>query len=338
MDRVAQELAKIQPMDRVAQELAKIQQLALDADEPEATAAMLGALRRQLERKLPPGGNGGAAVAGGSSSAPAVRSEHHLLFLVHGIGRHDDFMEGRGLSWDGMPDGQGNGPGGNKEFRDLLETQLKTRLRSLNAQLEVHSVEWHSEVRGSEGGASAEKVAAASSGGRDSAEPREAGSEAADAAAGGGVSGLDSAGAAGEGETEADDEALLRACMPEGVADMRSFMRENVMDGLYYMSRAHCQKVVDAVAGQLRSKYETFVSEHPGFEGGVSVMAHSFGSVIIYDLLSKAGRAVRGIAYPRLPFSVDCFFTCGSPAAMFLVSRRLDQVRVVKKCPVLNCF
>ena len=34
-------------------------------------------------------------------------------------------------------------------------------------------------------------------------------------------------------------QELLRACMPEGAGDMRSFMRENVMDVFYYLTTSH---------------------------------------------------------------------------------------------------
>jgi hypothetical protein len=235
-------------MDRMAQELAAIQRIALDADEPAVATARLGALRRQLEKKLLPAARYAsdvvAPVAGGAPTSEPVSSEQHLLFLVHGIGRHDDFLEGLGLTWDGLPDGQGHGPGGNREFRELLEAQLKTRLRSLSAQIEVHSVEWHSHVRGSEAVGAAAKGGVAAAGGaaaavgRDSVEPRDAGARPAETPA-------DSVSAGGapayvvcdEEGSGSEDEALLRACMPEGVADMRSFMRENVMDGIYYMTR-----------------------------------------------------------------------------------------------------
>mmetsp|Transcript_12790 Transcript_12790/g.40963 ORF Transcript_12790/g.40963 Transcript_12790/m.40963 type:complete len:199 (+) Transcript_12790:396-992(+) len=113
--------------------------------------------------------------------------------------------------------------------------------------------------------------------------------------------------------------------MPEGAGDMRSFMRENVMDVFYYLTTSHGQRIIDAVADQLTSKYRAFVAEHPGFSGGVSIFGHSFGTIITYDLLTKAGRAVGGVSYPVLPFPVDCFFACGSPAALFLVSRRHER-------------
>mmetsp|Transcript_13104 Transcript_13104/g.44065 ORF Transcript_13104/g.44065 Transcript_13104/m.44065 type:complete len:144 (+) Transcript_13104:65-496(+) len=119
-------------MERIGAELAAIQRIALDADQPEAAAALLGALRRTLEKKLGAAEESGAGCA--AAAAPPVCSRQHLLFLVHGIGRHDDFIDGKNLSWDGQPDGKGDGPGGNREFRELIEAQLRTRLRGIKAE------------------------------------------------------------------------------------------------------------------------------------------------------------------------------------------------------------
>ncbi|EOD17299.1 hypothetical protein EMIHUDRAFT_244155 [Emiliania huxleyi CCMP1516] len=129
-------------MERIGAELAAIQRIALDADHPEAAAALLGALRRTLEKKLGAAEESGAGCA--AAAASPVCSRQHLLFLVHGIGRHDDFIDGKNLSWDGQPDGKGDGPGGeltpsdDTTRRTLLWqqqlAQLRTRLRGIKAE------------------------------------------------------------------------------------------------------------------------------------------------------------------------------------------------------------
>ena len=111
-------------MERIGAELAAIQRIALDADHPEAAAALLGALRRTLEKKLGAAEESGAGCA--AAAAPPVCSRQHLLFLVHGIGRHDDFIDGKNLSWDGQPDGKGDGPGG--ELTPSDDTTRRTLL------------------------------------------------------------------------------------------------------------------------------------------------------------------------------------------------------------------
>ena len=69
----------------------------------------------------------------------------HLLFLVHGIGQHDDFVDDRLCSWDGS---EGTS-GGNHEFRELMDGLLNSKLREVPLALAVQSVEWHSRVHGS---------------------------------------------------------------------------------------------------------------------------------------------------------------------------------------------
>ena len=67
---------------------------------------------------------------------------HQLVFMVHGIGQHDDFVDGQFTSWDGT-DGL---VGGNHEFRELLEALLGGRLREVPLWLTVMSVEWHAQL------------------------------------------------------------------------------------------------------------------------------------------------------------------------------------------------
>ena len=67
---------------------------------------------------------------------------HQLLFLVHGIGQHDDFVDGQFLSWDGTEGMMG----GNMEFRQMLEALLGGKLRELPLWLAVRSVEWHAQL------------------------------------------------------------------------------------------------------------------------------------------------------------------------------------------------
>ena len=92
----------------------------------------------------------GAAAATSSRTQQAdMRSDdaacselHQLLFMVHGIGQHDDFVDGQFLSWDGT-EGMA---GGNMEFRQMLEALLGGKLREVPLWLAVQSVEWHAQL------------------------------------------------------------------------------------------------------------------------------------------------------------------------------------------------
>ncbi len=120
-------------------------------------------------------------------------------------------------------------------------------------------------------------------------------------------------------------DALLDACSPEGVVDLRAFTKGQVIDVLHYASAAHGQRVISAVSEQLHSKYQRFLRERPGWRGRVSLVGHSLGSVISLDLVTHAGHTFQGIHFPSLPLRVSNLFLLGSPAALFLVARRQEE-------------
>ena len=178
----------------------------------------------------------GASDGEGVGIRPRLRGPRleHLLFMVHGVGQHDDFRDEMHCSWDGSK----GCVGGNHEFRELLEAQLHGRLKNVPMALAVRSVEWHSAIHTRR--------------------------------------------ADGSGGSEGVD-ALLDACMPQGtqIQQLRTITKENVMDVLYYTSSAHAQAIIDAVAGQLTAKWETFASERGGakaWRGTVHILGHSLGS------------------------------------------------------------
>lgn len=204
--------------------------------------------------------------------------------MIHGIGQHVDFKEGELKSWNG----QVGLDGGNHAFRDLYRVMLETQFRDIPIALEMQSIEWHEELH----------------------EP----------------TGLD---------------AIFELICPEGSAgyamcvyvsmecvvsvliltlslycatvSIREFSKETLMDLLYYLSPRYGQLIVDSVTEQLNQKYRVFMEEHPGWDGKVSIFAHSLGSVITYDLLThEAGtRSKNGVYFPGLEFDVENFFAAG---------------------------
>ena len=46
-----------------------------------------------------------------------------------------------------------------------------------------------------------------------------------------------------------------------------------------------CQTIVSEVSSEMNRMYEIFKSRNPSYQGGVSVVGHSLGSVILFDLL-----------------------------------------------------
>lgn len=94
------------------------------------------------------------------------------------------------------------------------------------------------------------------------------------------------------------------------------------MDVLYYISPHYGQLIVDSVTQQLNQKYRTFIEEHPGWDGQVSIFAHSLGSVIAYDILThQAGDIARNnVQFPGLEFTVDNFFAVGYVIPSFSIN------------------
>ncbi|KUF93607.1 Inositol oxygenase [Phytophthora nicotianae] len=110
---------------------------------------------------------------------------------------------------------------------------------------------------------------------------------------------------------------------PEGASAIREFNKETFMDVLYYLSPRYGQLIVDSVTQQLNEKYRVFMDEHPGWDGKVSIFAHSLGSMISYDLLThKPGEvAINGVRFPGLDFEIDNFFGVGSPVGVMILAR-----------------
>ncbi|KAJ1627671.1 hypothetical protein T492DRAFT_172922 [Pavlovales sp. CCMP2436] len=162
-----------------------------------------------------------------------------LVFIVHGIGRHDDFDEEKSTKWDGST---GLRLGGNLEFRRTLRRLLDDHFAELPVHVEVRAIEWHSRLR---------------------------------------ARGL-------------NELFCALTTMPAGGAsDMRHFAGEYLMDVLYYVQPHYGQLILDEVAAQLNGRYADFMREHPSFRGGVSIVGHSLGSMIVYDLLGTRCLAVR---------------------------------------------
>ncbi|KAE9107273.1 hypothetical protein PF007_g13104 [Phytophthora fragariae] len=110
---------------------------------------------------------------------------------------------------------------------------------------------------------------------------------------------------------------------PEGASAIREFNKETFMDVLYYLSPRYGQLIVDSVTQQLNDKYRVFMKEHTGWDGKVSIFAHSLGSMISYDILTnKPGEvASNGVHFPGLEFEVDNFFGVGSPVGVMVLAR-----------------
>ncbi|GBG33656.1 Phospholipase DDHD1 [Hondaea fermentalgiana] len=193
----------------------------------------------------------------------SLREAHHLVLVVHGIGKHHDFKDAS-MSWDGS---YGELSGGFYDFKSKFYEILgpSGALKNLPMMINFESIEWHEPLRES-----------------------------------------------------CNVEEVLKEAAPEGIASLREFVTEAMTDGLLYWSQRYGQSIIDSVAWQLNEKFKSFKETHPGFTGPVSIFAHSLGSIIIFDLLSRCRKDIRT---PRLDFDVNVFFLAGSPLAYMHLCR-----------------
>ena len=70
------------------------------------------------------------------------------------------------------------------------------------------------------------------------------------------------------------------------IPQMRQFANDSLMDILYFMSPEHHDMIIDLVVHEMNVVVENF-QKLTGFEGEISVVGHSLGSVIAWDILDN---------------------------------------------------
>mmetsp|Transcript_31852 Transcript_31852/g.46433 ORF Transcript_31852/g.46433 Transcript_31852/m.46433 type:complete len:674 (-) Transcript_31852:279-2300(-) len=81
----------------------------------------------------------------------------------------------------------------------------------------------------------------------------------------------------------------LNAATLRSVSALRAIANDVVFDVLMYMAPEFCETTLDCVVSQIHDLYHGFQTVHPTFieDGGkCSIIGHSLGSVIVWDLLS----------------------------------------------------
>jgi hypothetical protein len=78
----------------------------------------------------------------------------------------------------------------------------------------------------------------------------------------------------------------LQAVTLSSIPALRSIANDVILDVLVYLTPHHCQAVLECVTEQLCTLHAAFTKVHPHFNGPVSLMGHSLGSVICWDLLA----------------------------------------------------
>ncbi len=68
---------------------------------------------------------------------------------------------------------------------------------------------------------------------------------------------------------------------------LRKFANTTILDVLFYTSPIYCQTIISKVGNELNNLYKLFCSRNPKFKGRVSLIGHSLGSLIVFDILSN---------------------------------------------------
>uniref|UniRef100_A0A7N8YKE6 DDHD domain containing 2 n=1 Tax=Mastacembelus armatus TaxID=205130 RepID=A0A7N8YKE6_9TELE len=88
------------------------------------------------------------------------------------------------------------------------------------------------------------------------------------------------------GDATGVDEDIQRITLPS-ISRLRHFTNDTLLDLFFYNSPTYCQTIVDTVSSEINRLHVLFKQRHPKFNGAVSVVGHSLGSLILFDLLTN---------------------------------------------------
>ncbi|XP_041855909.1 phospholipase DDHD2 isoform X2 [Melanotaenia boesemani] len=108
------------------------------------------------------------------------------------------------------------------------------------------------------------------------------------------------------GDATGVDEDIQRITLPS-ISRLRHFTNDTLLDLFFYNSPTYCQTIVDTVASEINRLHALFKQRHPEFNGAVSVVGHSLGSLILFDLLTNQRNEseARGRVPPGEPSCVN---------------------------------
>ncbi|XP_067214663.1 phospholipase DDHD1-like isoform X2 [Linepithema humile] len=125
------------------------------------------------------------------------------------------------------------------------------------------------------------------------------------------------------------DGDIVDAITPYSVLSIRHLLNTSAMDILYYTSPLYGAEVRAGLQKELNRLYFMFASRHPGWQGKVSILAHSLGCVIVYDIVTGWMGPDTRLPSPHahevllqgLQFPIENLFCLGSPLSVFLALR-----------------
>lgn len=129
----------------------------------------------------------------------------------------------------------------------------------------------------------------------------------------------------------------LKDITADSIPAVRNLISDVMLDIPYYLSH-HKSTMIDAVITEANRVYRLWVNNNPGFEktGRVHLVAHSLGSVMALDILSKQPTTLpkqldlkaKKVHKDMFEFDTKCLFLAGSPCGFFLL---LNQASLVPR-------
>ncbi|MCJ1435256.1 hypothetical protein MMC27_004628 [Xylographa pallens] len=123
-------------------------------------------------------------------------------------------------------------------------------------------------------------------------------------------------------------EFTLKDITAETIPAVRNLISDVMLDIPYYLSH-HKPKMIEAVIKEANRIYRLWCRNNPGFQenGRVHLIAHSLGSVMALDILSKQPTKLpehldltnKKVHRQMFEFDTKNLFFCGSPAGFFLL-------------------
>ncbi|KAL8716889.1 MAG: hypothetical protein Q9225_005812 [Loekoesia sp. 1 TL-2023] len=130
-----------------------------------------------------------------------------------------------------------------------------------------------------------------------------------------------------KGGVSSKNEYTLKDITADSIPAVRNLISDVMLDIPYYLSH-HKPRMIEAVVREANRVYRLWCQNNPGFEenGRVHLIAHSLGSVMALDILSKQPTQLPKLdlasGRPRndiFEFDTKSLFFCGSPAGFFLL-------------------
>ncbi|KAK9461939.1 DDHD domain-containing protein [Lipomyces oligophaga] len=122
---------------------------------------------------------------------------------------------------------------------------------------------------------------------------------------------------------------------PPTIPTVRNIISDVLLDIPYYLSK-HRPRVLHAVTAEANRIYRLWMRNNPGWQGKVSIIGHSLGSVIAVDILSRQPTVPPPVFSQNehnaddsdlmLEFSVRNLFVAGSPVGFFLLLNKSNLI------------